>query len=101
MVSWRIPGLLKGQFTAATKVVPDSQSISTDKTLAPSLANKAASGRPTTSDLFINTSPTMKWNDIPIDNGDNLSPGPISIIQHLVVDSQMLKYFDNSEWSTG
>jgi hypothetical protein len=29
----------------------DVQSISTDRTRAPSLANKAASGRPTTSDL--------------------------------------------------
>jgi len=29
----------------------DVQSISTDKTRAPSLANKAANGRPTTSDL--------------------------------------------------
>ena len=86
--------------------VMDSQSISTDKTRAPSLASKAANGRPTTSDLkIISDVPTTSlirpreipgvgtgigigigtrikedmYVYVPVNNGDNLPTGPITI----------------------
>lgn len=77
------------------------QSISTDKTRAPSFASSAANGRPTTSDLHPSVSFSCIWGlkrDIPVDDGDDLSSSSITIVEHLVVHTQMFQHLDDCEW---
>lgn len=81
--------------------------MSTLRTLAPSFANKAANGLPTTSDLStISTAPSTRGSSrhepggyIPVDHSDHLSPGAVAISQHLVVRADVLEDFDYGEWS--
>jgi hypothetical protein len=77
------------------------QSMSTDKTRAPSFASSAANGRPTTSDLprLVSSSRNeMRERDIPVDDGDDLSSSSITIVEHLVVHTQMFQHLDDCEW---
>jgi hypothetical protein len=87
-VSLRILGLLDLSAHSGT-LGEGLQSISTDRTRAPSFASKAAKGRPTTSDLSNQYDRYISSyvRNVPVDNGDNLSSSPITVIQHLVVDA--------------
>lgn len=40
------------------------------------------------------------YGDIPVDDGDNLSSSSVTIIQHLVVDTQVLQDLDDCQWGT-
>ena len=74
----------------------DIQSISTDRTWAPSLASKAAKGRPTTSELILaRTGDTLV--DLPVDHCDNLSACSVTVFKHLVVDSDVLQDLDDGK----
>lgn len=81
-----------------------SHPMSTDKTLAPSFANKAAKGRPTTSDLTKNymslRPPRGLMPDVPVDDGDDLSSSSIAVFEHFVVHTQMLEHLHNGQRGT-
>jgi hypothetical protein len=40
------------------------------------------------------------YGDIPINDGDDLSSSSVTIIQHLVVNTQMLQNLDDCQWGT-
>jgi len=76
------------------------ESISTESTRAPSFANNAARGRPTTSDLrrvCWCRSPSHRSYHPPVDNGDNPSIGPVSIWQDPVIHPHVLETFHDRE----
>lgn len=81
------------------------ESMSTEKTRAPSFASNAASGRPTTSDLCIYHQqvlvPPAKFNVIPVYHGDGLAVCTVTIMEDLVVHSDVFQAFYNSERRAG
>ena len=77
------------------------ESISTENTRAPSFANKAARGRPTTSDLqrfHSCRSPLAHFSRLPIDDSDNPSISPVPVRQDAVIHSGMFEAFHDREW---
>ena len=74
----------------------DIQSISTDRTWAPSLASKAARGRPTTSELILARFGDV-WANLPVDHCDDLSACSVTVFEHLVVDSNVLQDLEDGK----
>ena len=91
-------GVLKTRrwLPSGTKDKEDLQSISTERTWAPSLASKAAKGRPTTSELILARSGDIRA-DLPVDHCDDLSACSVTVFEHLVVDSNVLQDLDDGK----
>ena len=69
------------------------ESISTEKTRAPSLARRAASGRPTTSDLgvaWVVPMVTAEELYVPVDDGHGAAIGAVAVWQERVVHPDAL-----------
>ncbi len=74
--------------------------MSTENTLAPSFARSAASGRPTTSDLYDYQHLLRRSSsDIsPVNHGDYSPVSTVSVRQDPVVYPNVFKTFHDSEW---
>jgi hypothetical protein len=79
------------------------ESISAEKTLAPSFARSAARGRPTTSDLCDilgdHSLDTDCARALPIDHGHCPPVCTIAICKDFVIHSNILEAFDDAEGS--
>lgn len=77
------------------------ESISTENTRAPSFANNAARGRPTTSDLQLVLSVSHSLpphsNRVPVDNGDHSSISSITVRQDSIIHPGVLEAFHDRE----
>ncbi len=78
------------------------ESMSTENTRAPSLARRAASGRPTTSDLRVRSRQILctsnkKQEDkyVPVDDSDSLPVCTVAVRQERVVHPDVFQAFDN------
>lgn len=78
------------------------ESMSTEKTLAPSLARSAARGRPTTSDLGTMSGMTtlLTLKVVPVDDGDGLAICTVTIRQEVVIHSSIFEAFDDGKRGT-
>lgn len=75
------------------------ESMSTEKTRAPSFASSAARGRPTTSDLarVIGVGDAVGRDFVPVDHCDSLAVGAVPVWQERVVHLDVFKAFDGCE----
>ncbi len=73
------------------------ESMSTEKTLAPSLESSAANGLPTTSDLGRPQKEVWVGLSIslPVNNGYSLSIGSITVREKCIVDPNIFQAFHN------
>lgn len=85
--------------TATRLVYSCTESMSTEKTRAPSFARSAASGRPTTSDL--SDYQVGKWKawggNAPVDYGDGPAVCAVAVWQERIVYSDTLERFDYAQ----
>ena len=80
------------------------ESISIDRTRAPSFESNAARGRPTTSDLkrySILVQFFQMWRTKPVDYGNCFTVRPVAIRQNFVVDANILEAFYDRQRRTG
>lgn len=75
------------------------ESISTEKTRAPSLARSAARGRPTTSDLgtMSGMATLVTLKNVPVDDGDGFAICTVPVRQEVIVHPSILEAFNDGQ----